>query len=151
MKTESERISLWKESKYLPLIFTSSSADLDNIDMDEFIRFVRNYYEKNRVDREEDESLEISLFESAKEAIFDFKDDKPVIHLITYSIDASRGQIGISHILDILFEDKNDEETREDVLHTLGLANAFGVPVYPNTDKVSPILANYHRDMVHAQ
>jgi len=151
MGTGDERLNLWKKSKYLPLNFTSSEADISNPDTDEFISFVTGYYERakaNRKGEDDDKFSEITLFESAKEAIFDCKDNKPIIHLITYSIDASRGQIEVCHSLDILFKDKNKEEIREDVKQTLALAKAFDVPVYANTDKVAPILAKYTRDML---
>lgn len=148
---ENERLNLWKKSNYLPLNFTSSETDMDNPDIDRFISFVSEYYGRAKAIRkgeDDDKFSEITLFESAKEAIFDCVDNKPIIHLISYSIDASRGQIEVGHNLDILFGDTNKEEIREDVKRTLAVAKAFGVPVYPNTDKVAPILAKYTRDML---
>lgn len=151
MKKEIERLDLWKKSNHLPLDFTSSEADMDNPEIDKFISFVGGYYNKAKASRkgnEDDKFSEITLFESAKEAIFDCKDNKPIIHLITYSIDASRGQIEVGHNMDILFDSENKEEVREEIKRTLAVARAFDVPVYANTDRVATILAEHTRDML---
>lgn len=124
---------------------------MDNPEIDKFISFVGGYYNKAKASRkgnEDDKFSEITLFESAKEAIFDCKDNKPIIHLITYSIDASRGQIEVGHNMDILFDSENKEEVREEIKRTLAVARAFDVPVYANTDRVATILAEHTRDML---
>lgn len=89
------------------------------------------------------------FIDACKELIYDIQDGQPVFHAIMYTINASQVEIEIAHMFDILIASgKSQKKTEEEILHTLAIATAFEVPVYPNTEELAPELARYHRDML---
>jgi hypothetical protein len=89
------------------------------------------------------------MVRACRELIFDVRDGLPIFHAIMSSIDTDRIAIKLQAMFEISVNEKqSDDEIDEDVRNTLALAAAFGVPVYPNTEKVAPLLAKYHRRML---
>lgn len=89
------------------------------------------------------------MIAACRELIFDVKAGVPIFHAIMYGIDTDHISVKVEHMLDIVLkENHSEEEIGEEVRNTLALAAAFGTPVYPNTDKVAPLLAKYHRQML---
>jgi hypothetical protein len=145
---ENERINLWKEPKYLPLIITSSDLS-EQPHAKKFSNFLFKYnYKHKKVLEGAEHGLITTVFESTKEIIFDYLNNTPILHFITFSIDATNGQIQICHSCDATYEDESEDEIREDIKFDLALAKLFEIPVYPNTDEALPILAKYHHDLL---
>lgn len=89
------------------------------------------------------------LIEACRELIFDLRDGAPVFHAIMYTFDTDAIAIKLEHSFEILVDGKqSDEEIDEDVRNTLAIAAGYGIPVYPNSEKLAPLLAKYHRRML---
>lgn len=89
------------------------------------------------------------IIEACRELIFDLRDGTPIFHAIMYGFDTDDVTLKIEHMLEILVEgEQSEEQIDEDVRNTLAIAAAYGVPVFPNNERVSPILAKYHRRML---
>ncbi len=89
------------------------------------------------------------MIQACRELIFDIRDEAPIFHAIMYSFDTDEMAVKLEHMFEILVEPKqSEEEIDEDVRNTLALATGYGVPVYPNNEKVAPILSKFHRRML---
>jgi Domain of unknown function (DUF4263) len=89
------------------------------------------------------------MIQACRELIFDLRDGVPIFHAIMYGIDTDQVAVKLEHMFEILVEGKqSEEEIDEDVRNTLAVAAGYSIPVYPNNEKVAPILAKFHRRML---
>lgn len=146
------RLDRWKNPKYFHSAYTWGNGDETEGDK-KLIKLLGNrrteFYENNKDKRIKDTELPYwSILQSAKEVIFDIVDNKPIFHIIIHSINVRRGEIEISHILDQLITDESEAEMSNEIRSTLATAHALDVPIYPNTETVAPILAQYYRELM---
>src|SRR5438093_9531816 len=86
---------------------------------------------------------------SCRELIFDIKDGNPIFHCIAHSFDVDRMAIVIQPMFEMLVGEAGTEaQVTEEIENTLALCAGLGVPVFPNTSDLAPILAEHHRKML---
>ena len=146
------RLDKWKTPKHFEPSYTGGDGDQTSEDK-KLINLLINkrddFYKKNKNENSKDRRLSSwSMIQSAKEIIFDIVDKMPIFHIILHSINVKRGEIEISHVWDQLISDVSKEETSNEIRSTLAMAHALDVPVYPNTETVAPLLAEYYRDLM---
>jgi hypothetical protein len=135
------RLDKWRERKRVPAFI----GPVDDQEVQEIVR--RRHKERNA--KQETEGLtESRIYEMAKELIFDIKDGLPVFHAVIYTINTEAFELELGHGLDILVEDRDEDEVKEEVKKTLALALVHEVPVYPNNENLASVLAKYHRDLL---
>jgi Domain of unknown function (DUF4263) len=89
------------------------------------------------------------LIAACREIVFDIRDGLPVFTFVAYSLDVDRFAIVVQPLVESFHDPSEDSsEVDDDVVNTLAMAAALGIPVYPNTEDVAPVLGKYHRTML---
>lgn len=97
--------------------------------------------------RHEHEKFTIgTMIEGARELIFELREGVPIFSVVGYYLDTQNLRLTASLGFEILY-DEDRKDFKEHIVYVLGLATAYDVPVYPNTDSDAPILAQYYRDL----
>jgi hypothetical protein len=136
MKKKS-RLSAWKRNKEtFPML-------LDHPLDPEFEKFLQT--RKSTKEKKGYSNLELTKL--SKELIFDIKDGKPIIHVISPVLDTKKLELKYDNYLDIHYSG-NEKEIEKEVVNTLGLAVALDVPIYPENDAVEKDLAHYYQKLI---
>jgi hypothetical protein len=137
------RLDKWKE----PLKTAVFTHPVD----DEEVHAIFHRRIEARKEQEEEDPYKLtdySLLVTAKELIFDIEDGRPTFHLILPTLNTQTVELEILPLLQMYDEVEDEEEVKDFVKRTLALASMLDVPVYPNTEKLAPELARYHRDLL---
>jgi len=137
------RMSHWKKPRFL---MTFLSGD-DEKRLDKVTKLQAESLDKKKKDQTS--NTQGDLIAACRELIFDVSKEGPVFHAILYGIDTDIMSLKIEHMIDILIEpNQSEDEIDEEVRNTLAIASAYDIPVYPNSEKVAPLLAKYHRKVL---
>jgi len=138
-----DRLSKWEKMILVPTLLAG-----ENKERLEIISEIQSKALKDNP-HEDVRMTNFGITQSCRELIFDIKDGLPIFHCIMHAFNTDYMSIKIEHVMDIIIaEDQTTYEITEDVCNTLAIANAVGVPVYPNNEFVAPQLSRYHRQML---
>src|SRR5882672_4171177 len=137
------RLQKWEKPVYLSPMLTGDNHDR----LKQVSALSKKVDEENS---EEKKAPSIYHFVAAcRELIFDIKDGEPIFHCIAYSFDVDRMSIVIQPMFEMLVGRAGSEtQIAEEIENTLALAAGLGVPVFPNTSDLAPLLAKHHRKML---
>lgn len=131
------RLSIWKKNKeHFPVL-------LDHPLDPEFEKLLQ----KRETQKSRKGYSNLELTKLSKELIFDIKDGKPLIHVISPALDTKTLELKYDNYLDIHYSG-NSKEIEKEVVNTLGLAVALDVPIYPENDDVEKDLAYYYQKLI---
>ena len=137
------RLDRWAEQKVLLTLLTGD-ADSEHFDKVSALKEAAWARGAKQV-----KFTSFSLIEASREIVFDIQDGLPVFTFLVYSLDVEQLAIVVQATIESHHDPSDDPaEVEEDVLMTLAIAAGLGVPVYPNTADVAPILSKYHRTML---
>jgi hypothetical protein len=145
------RIEFWKEPKVIETFFVGDNTE-------KLLKFMKTLNKKenpakimNKSEKKDAKGIsEWEVINSAKELIFDIEDGNPMFYVILYTFNSDYQNICIEHVLDEIGYDKNKtSESDEEIIKTLAIASANGIPVYPNTPEVAPLLIQYHKKLLN--
>lgn len=128
-----KRIDKWKEEKsILTFLQGENKKNLD---------FVSDHQDSSNLNN-------IQIIASAKELIFDIKNDLPIFYIISYIFDTDNMSIKIAETLELSITGDNENEINDEVSQVLALASIEDIPVYPNEKKLESLLEKYHKNML---
>lgn len=138
-----DRLSRWKKpASVLTLLTGDNRARLEKVSS------LRTEALRDKPDSEV-AMTQASIIEACRELVFDVRNGTLVFHAIMYSLDTDEVSIKLENMFEILIDGtESEEKIDEEVRNTLAVAAGHGVPVYPNTEAVAPLLAKYHRRML---
>jgi hypothetical protein len=85
----------------------------------------------------------LAFVQSARELVFDASGSFPVFHAIGYYLNREPVELSVGAGFSLLLDYESEQEKSEWIVLILGVAVAYDVPVYPNTEGEAPLLAQH--------
>ncbi|OUL21821.1 hypothetical protein BV375_28540 [Nostoc sp. 106C] len=136
--------------EFIDIPFTTVGRQLTEKDkaVSDYINQIQKHFYDEHEQQQARWNTQDGCMRATRELIYDLNDGQPIFHIIGYSFNVRRGELQISHLLDLIIEGDSSEEIDDSICNTLALAHIHEVPVYPNTDELAEKLAEYYKDMM---
>lgn len=130
-------MEMWRKPINIRAVFT----DIDNKEVIDLAKRLHDKYPEPKT------TSAIDFIERCRELIYDERNGEPVFHAIAWTISAERLDLQLSPLFKILVTGETPAIRSESIRETLAYALIADIPVYPNTDDLTPVLAKHTRDL----